>query len=167
MSQSSVYVFHVVVLHFWDSSASTLLPTTHSSSAPPAPQQRSHLTNCARIERNNMMEEPLLSKNCSLPAPDADKSNIPIPTSASNASPGQTNSSLFLHNLLADSRTEWSLRYTALHCIFYILFFYPPKTSHVNIDWSLPVQLISGGNLAFYNAGWSAWFGLGCAFAMV
>ena len=76
----------------------------------------------------------------------------------------------FIHRFITDSRTEWSLRYTVLHVVFYVLFFYPPPsitTTNVNIDWSLPVQLISGGNLAFYNAGWFAWFGLGCAFAMV
>lgn len=71
-----------------------------------------------------------------------------------------------IKRFLTDARTEWSVRYTVLHVIFYILYFYPPKTN-VNIDWSLPVQLISGGNLAFYNIGWFAWFGLGAAFSMV
>jgi len=82
--------------------------------------------------------------------------------SSSSFSPTQP----FFRRFLSDSRTEWSIRYTAMHAIFYVLFFYPPATK-ANIDWSLPVQLVSGGNLAFYSAGWSAWFGLGCAFAMV
>ncbi|CAB9509421.1 expressed unknown protein [Seminavis robusta] len=66
---------------------------------------------------------------------------------------------------LTDSRTEWAVRWTVMHAICYVLFFYPPTTNFY-LDWSLPVQLISGGNLAFYNAGFHAWFGLGAAFAM-
>ena len=72
----------------------------------------------------------------------------------------------FLRRFRSDSRTEWAVRYAALHAIFYAPFFYPPTTK-AGIDWSLPVQLVSGGNLAFYSAGWTAWFGLSSAFAMV
>ena len=68
-----------------------------------------------------------------------------------------------------DARTEWAIRWTVMHAVFYALFFYYPPQASIGtyIDWSLPVQLISGGNLGFYNAGWHAYFGVGAAFAMV
>ena len=107
-----------------------------------------------------MLEE----QSSSLEGPAVGETTTELPPPPSSPPPPLENS--LLHRLLFDSRTEWALRYTILHAIFYILFFYPPTTK-ANIDWSLPVQLISGGNLAFYNAGWHAWFGLRSAFAMI
>ena len=74
-----------------------------------------------------------------------------------------------LSQLLTDARSEWSLRWTVLIAVCYAVFFYPPSTiaSSAWIDWSLPIQLASGGNLGFYNAGFHVYFGVGAAVAMV
>lgn len=70
------------------------------------------------------------------------------------------------NKILLDARTEWSIRWTALLAICYAFFFFPPSKP-TWIDWSLPVQLASGGNVGFYNAGFHAWFGVGAAVSMV
>ena len=76
-----------------------------------------------------------------------------------------------IREILCDARTEWALRWTALVAAGYAVFFYAPATlpggNSTAIDWTLPVQLITGGELAFYNAGWLYFFAIGSAVAML